>query len=75
MHSDPYVNRNLHHIGLDFLEGEGEEGPELKGSVIANFRFRGEFISEKFGGITTRILYIGDVRHVSINGIDGPMLQ
>jgi hypothetical protein len=24
-----------HHVGRVFLEGEGEEGPELKGSVTA----------------------------------------
>lgn len=39
-----------------FLEGEDEEEPESKGSVTASLRFRGEFISERVGGITTRIL-------------------
>ena len=45
-----------HHVGRVFLEGEGEEGPELKGSVTAILRYRGEFSSERFGGITTRTL-------------------
>jgi len=45
-----------HHVGRVFFEGEVEEGPELKGSVTAILRFRGEFSSERFGGITTRTL-------------------
>jgi hypothetical protein len=33
-----------HNVGRVFLEGEGEEGPELKGSVTAILvRFRREF--------------------------------
>jgi len=38
-----------HHIGQVFLEGEGEEGPELKGSVTAILRFHREFSSERLG--------------------------
>lgn len=45
-----------HNIGGVFLEGEGEEGPELKGSATVILRFRGEFSAERFRGITTRTL-------------------
>jgi hypothetical protein len=45
------------HIGRVFLESvEDEEEPELKGSMTASLCFRGEFISERVGGITTRTL-------------------
>ena len=37
-----------HHVGRVFLEGEDEEGPELKGLVTSILCFRGEFSSERF---------------------------
>ena len=45
-----------HNVGQVFLNGEGEEGQELKGSVTVILRFCGEFSAERFGGITTRTL-------------------
>ena len=45
-----------HNVGQVFLNSEGEEGQELKGSVTVILRFCGEFSAESFGGITTRTL-------------------
>ena len=47
-----------HNVGRVFLEGEGKEGPELKGFVTAILCLRGEFSAEMFGGITTRTLTV-----------------
>ena len=44
-----------HNVGRVFLEGEGEEGPELKGSVTD---FALPWGAERFKGITTHTLTI-----------------